>query len=351
MEKIKKIIHVDLDYFYAQVEELDHPELKKKPFAVGGSYSGKGVVCTSNYVAREFGVKSAMPSFMAMKRCPQIVFLRPNFYKYTEKSREIFEIFSKYTDKIQKLSLDEAYLDVTDCRFFQNDAVKIAKAIRKEIFSKTGLTASAGVSYNKLLAKIGSDLFKPDGLAVLRPENIEANIRHFPIQKIQGIGKVTAKKFFARGINTFGDLQKLTKAELVNWHGDYGVSLYNFCRGIDHREVNPRRIRKSLSVENTFFENLQKSEEMIFKLNHTYDELKDRLEKHQDKTIKNLVVKLKYHDFQTSTVEAALDFKEDSFKELFLRRWHERPEPIRLLGLGVKFQTRMTAARQLEFSF
>lgn len=348
---MKKIIHVDMDYFYAQVEELDHPELKTKPFAVGGSYTGKGVICTSNYIAREYGVKSAMPSFMALKKCPQIIFIKPNFYKYTAKSQLVFSIFKKYTNKIQKLSLDEAYLDVSECPFFNNDAVKIAKQIRKEIFDETGLTASAGVSYNKLLAKIGSDLFKPDGLAILRPENIERNIQHFPIHKIQGIGKVTTKKFHQRDIYTFGDLQRFSKAELVTWYGDYGVQLYEYCRGIDHREVCSSRVRKSLSVENTFFENLQNADDMLFKLAHTFEELNTRLQKHQDKPIKNLVVKLKYHDFKTSTVEGALDYDEESFRKLFLKRWEERQEPIRLLGLGVKFKTGMSQARQLAFNF
>lgn len=348
---MRKIIHVDMDYFYAQVEELDKPELKSKPFAVGGSYSGKGVICTSNYVAREYGVRSAMSSFLAMRKCPQVIFIKPNFEKYTKKSQIVFSIFARYTDKIQKLSLDEAYLDVTDCPMLGNDAVAIAKQIKREIFKETGLTASAGVSYNKLLAKIGSDLFKPNGLAVLRPENIEKNIRHFKVEKIQGVGSVTAQRLHQLGLYTFGDLQNQSKAKLVNYFGDFGVSLYNYCRGIDHKEVNGNRVRKSLSVENTFSHNLAQKEDILLKLDHTFEELKERLQKHSEKEVKNLVVKLRYHDFQTSTVEANKLFEARSFQDLFLSRWEERKEPIRLLGLGVKFKVEKKLAKQMEFQF
>lgn len=181
---MKKIIHIDMDYFYAQVEILEKPELRDRPVAIGGMNGNRGVLCTSNYIARNYGVRSAMATSIALKKCPDLILIPPNFKKYKEISEIIFSIFKKYSDKIERLSLDEAYIDVSDCQKFENDAIKIAKAIKEEIFEKTKLTASAGVSYNKLLAKIGSDLYKPNGLAVLRPENIEKKIAHFSVKKI-----------------------------------------------------------------------------------------------------------------------------------------------------------------------
>lgn len=343
---MKKIIHVDMDYFYAQVEELDRPELKNLPVGIGGGK--RGVLCTANYVARKYGVKSAMPSFMAKELCPDLIFIRPNFSKYKEKSQQVFEIFSRYSNKIQGLSLDEAYLDVTDCKLYNNDAQKIAKTIKADILSETGLTASAGVSYNKLLAKIGSDLFKPNGLAILRPEGIEQKITHFPIEKINGIGKVTAARMHQRGLYTFGDLQKFSKLDLINMYGDYGNTLFHYCRGIDHREVKGSRIRKSLSVENTFFENVGNFQDLHGKMLETFDELSERLRKHEDKIIKNIFIKLKYHDFQSTTIESQLDVGLDQYSDLLKTRWNQRQEPVRLLGMGVKFHVRENKG-QLEF--
>lgn len=337
MKKMKKIIHVDMDYFFAQVEIRDRPELREKPVAIGGMMGGRGVLCTSNYVARKYGVRAAMPTAKAIKLCPSLILISPQFSKYKKVSDEVFDIFSSFTKKIQKVSLDEAYLDVTDCRKFNNDAVAIAQEIKRRIYGKTKLTASAGVSYNKLLSKIGSDLFKPDGLAILRPENIERNIAHFPLTKINGVGKVLKKKLEKVGLKTFGDAQKLSKLDLINLCGDYGVSLYHYSRGIDDREVVDRGERKSLSVEHTFSEDISNDDEINIKIEHIFSELEKRLEKHPERIFKNLIVKIKYKNFQTTTIESQLIFDIENFKRLFYKRYREKTEAIRLIGLGVKF--------------
>lgn len=336
-KKMKKIIHVDMDYFYAQVEERDRPELKGKPVAIGGMMGGRGVLCTSNYIARKYGVRSAMPTSQAIKLCPNLILIRPNFQKYKEISEEIFDIYGQFSKKIQKLSLDEAYIDVTECKKFNNDAIAIAREIKRRIYGKTRLTASAGVSYNKLLAKIGSDLFKPDGLAILRPENIVHNIAHFPIGKINGVGKVTQKRMAKFGIETFGDMQNYSKLDLINMFGDYGVNLYDYCRGVDHRSVSSSRERKSLSAEHTFSKDYNDMTKLKEKLLQVFYEVEKRLKKHQDKFHKNIFVKIKYSDFQSTTIESQLSFSYENFERLFEKRYLERPDKVRLLGLGVKF--------------
>ena len=329
-----------MDYFFAQVEERDNPSLKSKPVAIGGISNGRGVLCTSNYNARKFGVKSAMPTAKALKLCPQLVLVKPSFEKYRKASQLVFEIFKEYSDLVQPLSLDEAYIDVTSCQYFDNDAVKIAQAIRKDIFERTGLTASAGVSYNKFLAKIASDIFKPNGLAVIRPENVIENISHFSISKMMGVGQVTQKKMNDLGIFNFRDIQKYNKLDLVNMFGDFGITLYNCARGIDHREVNSSRVRKSLSVERTFSENISNEEELLIKLEGCFIEMKDRLKKHEDKLIKSTFVKIKNSDFMQTTVECqgSIDFTQ--FKNLFEKRFENlENKDIRLIGTGVRFYT------------
>ncbi|MBD65383.1 MAG: DNA polymerase IV [Halobacteriovoraceae bacterium] len=345
-----------MDYFFAQVEELDRPDLKHKPFAIGGlSETGRGVLSTSNYIARKFGVKSAMPTALALKKCPELILVRSHFDKYRKVSAKIFEIFARYTTQIERLSLDEAYLDVTDCTLHNNDAIKIAKNIKEDIFRETKLTASAGVSFNKLLAKIGSDLNKPNGLSVLRPEGIAEKIAHFEVGKINGVGKVTQEKMHKLGLRTFGDLQKLTLKELVDAFGDSGVSYYHYCRGIDKREVKPHRERKSLSVERTFHSDLKDHEELLLKLEHCFEEMLDRLKKHQDKKIKTLFVKIKYSDFQQTTIEAASmgKLKFNHFEKLFSERVQEndkvKTKGVRLIGTGVKFLRAKNLKNQLTF--
>lgn len=334
---MKKIIHVDMDYFYAQVEERDNPKLKGKAVAIGGMMNGRGVLATSNYEARKYGVRAAMPTALALKKCPHLILVDAHFDKYREASMIIHKIFQKFTTKIEKLSLDEAYLDVTHCTLFDNNAIAIAKEIQRQIFVETGLTCSAGVSFNKLLAKIGSDLHKPNGIAVMRPENIAVNIARFPISKIWGVGKVTQAKMESRGLLTFGDLQKFTKLDLINHFGDFGASLFNYCRGIDERSVLSSSQRKSLSVEHTFSEDTADIEVLLIKLESCYEEMQNRLKKIKGRKIKNICVKIKDKDFNLTTIESQIPCEFNHFKDLFLKRYSEDPKLIRLLGVGVKF--------------
>lgn len=336
-----------MDYFYAQVEERDNPSLKGKPVAIGGLMGGRGVLCTSNYIARKFGVKAAMPTVQAIKQCPGLVLVPPNFNKYKEVSEKIFDIYYQFTKKIQKLSLDEAYLDVTECTKFNNDAVAIAKEIKRRIYGKTKLTASAGVSYNKLLAKIGSDLHKPDGIAILRPEGIVKNISEFPISKIWGVGKVSQKRMNLFGIYTFGDLQKYSRLDLVNMFGDFGASLHDFCRGKDSRAVEGNGERKSLSVERTFQEDIDDRLILKQKLYEAFDEMKSRLSKHEDRKIKNIFVKVKFHDFSSTTIESQQLCEYQNFEVLLEKRLNQSKLPVRLVGVGVKFFSTVTEG-QLE---
>lgn len=325
-----------MDYFYAQVEIRDRPELKGKPVAIGGLHNGRGVLCTSNYIARKYGVRSAMSTVVALKKCPQLVLIPPCFEKYKKVSDEVFEIFKQFSNVIQKISLDEAYLDVTDCKKFQNNATEIAKEIKRRIFGKTGLTASAGVSYNKFLAKIGSELKKPNGLVVLRPEGIKDKIGCFPVSRINGVGKVTLKKMNSYGIIKFEDLYKFSKLDLLNMFGDFGADLYFYCRGVDERIVEGNSERKTLSVENTFFEDLDNDEELILKLEGCYQEMLERLKKYQHRLIKTIFVKIKYSDFKSVTIEMGTIPTFEYYKELFFKKW-DSEKPIRLLGTGVKF--------------
>lgn len=344
----KKIIHIDMDYFFAQVEERDNPSLRDKPVAIGSAHAKRGVLCTSNYIARKYGVKSAMPTAQALKLCPHLVLVSPVFSKYQEASRAVFKLFETFTDKIQKLSIDEAYLDVTDCELFNNDAIKIAKEIKRLVFESTGLTCSAGVSFNKLLAKIGSDLYKPNGLAVLRSENIEQKISHFPISYLRGVGKVTQKKMNDEGLYTFGDVQKREKLSLINSYGSFGPTLFDFCRGVDHRDVECGTERKSLSVENTFADDHTDKEVLSLKLYDCFAEMKERLQKHKNRQIKAIVVTIRYDDFSRVTIERALNVDIENYNKLLEIKLQQRQSPIRLLGVGVRFFSHSQTG-QLEF--
>ncbi len=349
--KIRKIIHIDMDYFFAQVELLDKPHLKDKPVAIGGiSSKGRGVLSTCNYVAREFGVRSAMPSFIALQKCPNLIFLKSNYSKYSQISSQIFEIFKRYTDTVQVVSVDEAYLDVTDSPLFFNSATLIAIDIRRAIFEETGLTASAGVSFNKMLAKISSEINKPDGLFVIDPASAESIIPKFDVALINGVGKVTKARLNDSGIFTFADLEKYTKLDLINLMGSYGPTLYNFCRGIDSREVVTSRQRKSLSVERTFFEDLLDESELKHKLQMCFEEMMERLKKHTERVVKTIFIKIKYSNFEQTTIEQGLEtLTFDSFYSLFEQRFSQCKQKVRLLGLGVKFHS-LDQEGQLAFT-
>ncbi len=334
----RKIIHVDMDAFYASVEQRDNPELQGKPVAVGGS-SDRGVVAAASYEARKFGVKSAMPSAIAARNCPDLIFVKPRFSQYRDVSQQIRSIFYEYTDLVEPLSLDEAYLDVTHSKKGKPSATLIANEIRKRIYDATQLTASAGVSFNKFLAKTASDVNKPNGLFVILPENADVFTANLPIHKFFGIGRVTAEKMKKAGIFFGRDLRKFDLAELTRRFGKAGAYYHHIVRGIDHREVKPHRERKSVSVENTFDSNLMHREDVLQKLDKLTEELFRRYEK--QKIGKTLTVKVKYGDFQqitrSKTIEAGIVEKQqvaEAIDELITAAIL-RPEGIRLLGVGI----------------
>jgi DNA polymerase-4 len=336
---MRKIIHIDMDAFFASVEMRDNPLLRNIPMAVGGSSDRRGVISTSNYEARKYGVKSAMPTALAKKICPGLVIVSGRMSKYKEVSDQIFEIFHQYTDLVEGLSWDEAYLDVTDCSQFNNSATYIARDIREKIYHRTGgLTASAGIAPNKLLAKMASDLNKPNGQFTLPPEAVDEFIKKIPVEKLWGVGKVTATYMHNLGLKTCLDLQSLSQQELLEKFGKFGFNLYGFCRGIDHREVETEFERKSLGTEETYSKDIGNLNEMKEHVIKMVQELKETLEEFQEKEIKALQVKIKYFDFKQTTIERQMPFDEENFIYLLEERWSIDPRPIRLLGVGVKFE-------------
>ena len=334
---MRKIIHLDMDAFFAAVEMRDNPALRNVPMAVGGSSDRRGVLATSNYEARKFGVRSAMPTAHAMKLCPQLVLVKPNFKKYSEASHLVFEIFEEFSEQVEGLSMDEAFLDVSDSELFQGSATLMAQEIRKEIFKRTGLTASAGIAPNKLIAKLASDINKPNGIFTVAPHQVESFIAKVPIERIWGVGKVTAKRMHELGIKSCLDMQSYTCSDLIHHFGRFGETLHGFCRGEDDREVETEHERKSLGTEETFSQDISSFEEMKRHVQRMVQEVKDSLEDYQDKTIKNLHVKIKYLDFKQTTIERQLPLTEESFLLLLEERWAQDPRPVRLLGVGVKF--------------
>ena len=332
---MRKIIHLDMDCFYAAVEMRERPELAGQPIAVGGG-SRRGVVTTCNYEARKFGVHSAMPGFLARERCPQIVFLPVRFDLYRTESAKIREILRSYTPLVEPLSLDEAYLDVTSLNRYAWD---IAKEIRRRIHDETRLTGSAGIAPNKMLAKIASDWRKPDGQFAITPEQVDAFMRDLPVRKIWGVGPKSAEKFAQQGIHTCGDLQKIPLAELVRRQGKWGRELYQLCRGIDEREVEPNRIRKSLSNETTFADHLRTLEDCEHELDKLVDELDvELLAKTIDRKIHKAFVKVKFADFTHTTRECvAPQPTREIYRELLAEAYRRNRNPVRLLGAGVRF--------------
>ncbi|MBA2367949.1 MAG: DNA polymerase IV [Candidatus Protochlamydia sp.] len=348
--KTKKIIHLDMDAFYASVEMRDNPALKSLPIAVGGDPRGRGVIATANYKARKYGVRSAMPSWKAQQLCPDLVIIYPNFDKYKQESRAIHEIFHAFTDIIEPLSLDEAFLDVSDAEAFGGSATLIAKEIRQRIWAELRLTASAGIAPNKFLAKVASDWKKPNGLFVIRPEEVDAFIQELPIEKISGIGHVTAKRLHLSGIRTCGELQLLDLPQLVEHFGSRAWTLYELSRGIDNRAVITERIRKSLSVESTFVQDLSTLEACLEQIPGLFRRLMGRYGKVSDQyEIKKPFAKVKFADFTTTTVESLLYPEADlhSYSALIQIGWDRKQIPVRLLGLGVNLNAGVE--RQLTF--
>ncbi|MCU0285899.1 MAG: DNA polymerase IV [Acidobacteria bacterium] len=297
---MRKIIHIDMDAFYASVEQRDRPELKGKPVIVGGDPNSRGVVATCSYEARKFGVHSAMASSIAYRLCPQGIFVRPRFDVYEVVSKQIREIFHRYTDLVEPLSLDEAYLDVTENKKNIPYAADIARTILKNIREETGLTASAGVSFNKFLAKVASDIHKPNGLTVVTPKNAAKFIDKLPIGKFFGVGKVTEKKMLELGIKTGADLKKKTRKELIQYFGKVGDFYYEIANGLDDRPVNPHRERKSIGQEQTLARDINDLSEMLAILEKlalgVEEYLKERLIKGR-----TITLKIKYFDFKSIT--------------------------------------------------
>lgn len=302
---MRKIIHIDMDAFYASIEQRDNPELKGKPVAVGGSRQ-RGVVAAASYEARKFGVYSAMPSVVARRKCPKLIFVKPRFEAYQQVSMQINEIFHEYTDLVEPLSLDEAFLDVTENKKGIEIATDIARLIKKQIVETTGLTASAGISYNKFLAKTASDIHKPDGIFVIKPKQAALFLEKLPIHKFFGVGTVTAEKMHKLGIATGKDLKEWALEALVRNFGKSGQFFYNIVRGIDNRPVNPSRIRKSIGSEYTYETDLTDKTAILEALSIIENELIERVDRKNRKG-RTFTLKIKFDNFEQITRSKSLE--------------------------------------------
>lgn len=338
--KPKKIIHVDMDCFFAAVEMRDNPALKNKPVAVGGKPAERGVLSTCNYVARKYGLHSAMPTAHALKLCPKLVLLPVNIAKYKSVSKVIYRIFRQYTPLVEMFSLDEAFLDVSNCPYCKGSATLIAQTIKNRIKKELNLPSSAGVAPNKFLAKVASGWNKPDGLFVITPNQIDDFVKQLPITEIFGVGKVTAKKLHDIQIQTCADLQKLSLAQLTDQFGKSGMRFYYLCRGIDDRPVEPESVRKSLSVEETFPRDLKTLDECLTTLPSLIQNLRKRLLQISNPPIHKQFMKIKFCDFKVTTAEVVTNnFSEQIFFDLFKEGFNRHNKPIRLLGVGVRFNS------------
>lgn len=333
----RKIIHIDCDCFYASIEMRDDPSLRGKPIAVGGTPDKRGVVATCNYDARAYGIHSAMPSQKAQQLCPDLIFISPRFDVYRSASKKIHEIFQDYTHKIEPLSLDEAYLDVTNTSLLNNSATLIARKIQQRINEEVGITASAGVAPNKFLAKIASDWQKPAGLFVITPEKMDEFILHLNVDKLHGVGKVTSKKLSQLGIKTGYDLKQWGRAELLREFGSLGDKLWHLARGIDERPVQTHR-RQSISVERTFQEDLPNLQHCLNKLPELIEELNNRIARlDQSYKIGKPFVKVKFHDFTQTTLEQqGANLTLTTYQSLLKQAFERGNKPVRLLGIGAK---------------
>jgi DNA polymerase-4 len=353
----RKIIHVDMDAFYASVEQLDNPELRGKPLAVGGS-EHRGVVSAASYEARKFGVRSALSGTLAKKYCPELIFVRPRFDRYKEISNKIRNIFHDYTDLVEPLSLDEAYLDVTINKKGNPSASLIAQEIRKRIYDELGLTASAGISINKFVAKVASDYNKPNGQKTIGPDEVIPFLEQLPIRKFYGVGKVTTEKMYQLGIFTGLDLKNKSLEFLEKHFGKAGTFYYNVVRGIHNGQVRSNHIAKSVASEHTFNENLTSEIFMLEKLERIAAELERRLKKHNISG-KTVTLKIKYSDFSQQTRSKTLPYfisdkalMLETAKELLFQE--RMKESVRLLGISLNnlnTEVKKTVEVQLKFDF
>ncbi|MEL6605965.1 MAG: DNA polymerase IV [Cyanobacteria bacterium J06614_10] len=353
LRTIRKIIHIDMDAFYASVEQRDNPALRGKPVAVGGSPDKRGAVCAASYEARRYGIHSAMPSRSAVQRCRELIFIRPRFDVYKAVSQEIRAILFDYTDLVEPLSLDEAYLDVTVDKQGIGSAVRIAEQIRDRIKQNLQLTASAGVSINKFLAKIASDLNKPDGLSFIGPDQAEAFLETLAIEDFYGVGPATATKMKSLGIYTGADLKSWTEAQLVQAFGKVGRYYYRVVRAQDNRPVNPNRIRKSIGAERSFFEDLQQLPEMEAALAKIAEEVHQRLTKN-NRNGYTLTLKVKYDNYDTITRSRTLESPIKDVEQILqlstalLVTNVEAGRPLRLLGITISNLVDPQPYRQLS---
>lgn len=353
----RKIIHIDMDAFYASVEQMDNPELRGKPIAVGGA-ENRGVVAAASYEARNFGVRSAISGVLAKKNCPELIFVKPRFDRYKEISKKIHTIFHEYTDLVEPLSLDEAYLDVTNNKKGNPSATLLAQEIRLRILNEVGLTASAGISINKFVAKIASDYNKPNGQKTVNPDEVLSFLEVLPIRKFYGVGKVTTEKMYQLGIFTGLELKNKSLEFLLTHFGKSGAFYYHVVRGIHNSEVKPNRITKSVAAEHTFDTNLSSEIFMLEQLEKIASSLERRLKKHNIAG-KTVTLKIKYSDFtqqtRSKTVPYFIADKGLIFENVKELLYQERmKDSVRLLGISLSnlnTEQKKTVVVQLQFAF
>lgn len=345
---MRKIIHIDMDCFYAAVEMRDDPSLRDIPIGVGGN-GPRSVLCTCNYEARKYGVRSAMPNSQALKLCPTLKIVNGRMNVYREVSEQIRSIFNRYTNLIEPLSLDEAYLDVTDCSTHSGSATLIARQIRQDIFDETGLTASAGVAPNKFIAKIASDENKPNGQCVITPNDVDAFVQNLPLKKIPGVGPKTAEKLSRSGLDTCADVRQSSIAKLQLIVGKSATSLYQRSHGIDHRALETSRIRKSLAIETTLAEDISGEQACLQTIKDLQPKLEERLERVSDRAIAKQGVKVKFSDFTQTTVEQRSDFMNEQLFQALLQKAISRSngKSIRLIGLTLGFEEKKAKQAQM----
>jgi len=335
---LRKIIHCDCDSFYASVEVRDDPALAGRPLAVGGDPAKRGVVATCSYEARRYGIHSAMPMSQAVRLCPALVIVPPDMARYRAVSRQVHEVFRRYTDIIEPLSLDEAYLDVTGSDRCQGSATLIAREIRREVRDGLGITLSAGIAPNKFLAKIASDWNKPDGQFTVRPGEVDAFVAALPVEKLFGVGSVTARRLHDLGLATCADVRRLPLVELTRRFGKFGATLHQLSHGIDDRPVRTSRPRKSVSVERTYARDLPDPAACLAELDGLLAELESRIQRAGCAgRIQGCFVKVRFSGFDTTTAAAPAGAPDRAlFESLFATAWSRGARPVRLLGLGVR---------------
>lgn len=347
---MRKIIHVDCDAFFAAIEMRDDPSLANRPMAVGGSADQRGVIATCNYEARAYGVRSAMASAHALKLCPDLLIVRPRRETYREASQEIHTIFRTYTDLIEPLSLDEAFLDVTGCEHFAGSATRIAQDIRRCVWQQLRITVSAGVAPNKFLAKIASDWKKPDGLFVITPAQVDEFVLGLPVTKLHGVGRVTAEKLQRMGIRTCADLRARNRLDLLRDFGSFGERLWGLAHGIDERPVQVESRRQSVSVENTYDRDLPDLAACLERLPELLQELTRRMAR-LDSCYRpsKPFVKLKFHDFTQTTLEqSGAGLELEDYADLLAVAFARGKRPVRLIGVGVRLIDSRDQAEQLR---